>query len=406
MIPQLWDKTGSYLVAWLADTISCTVTEEKNSTYELKLEYASSGKYALDISIDMLIRCKANQTSKNLQIFKIYSLETSLTGNVVICAEHISYGLAGYIMPFTASFRYNSVQDIASFIRTNSYLGLGKYTLSGNVLSTTDYYTLVQTEITSISDFLLRESGGFCTKHNLLCYRDNYDIALQSRSAGQSYPHITYGVNLADYKCTVDKTTTYNTLLPYYLWKNSNGTVKLITIANNSPTASSQSLNSKKNFVEITPLAVGESYRCLALNVADVADAEYITDTIASSGYINLKPIADNYIAAHKSDLTTAQVVTTVDFVDLADTENYKNVISLQQLGMHSGAVLSIPHLGIATTVYVVGYEYDTLSERYNSMTLGNITSRLSDLIAGATAKWRQISNDLNSVPSYIQSKL
>lgn len=123
MIPQLWDKTGSYLVAWLADTISCTVTEEKNSTYELKLEYASSGKYALDISIDMLIRCKANQIS-NLQIFKIYSLETSLTGNVVICAEHISYGLAGYIMPFTTSFRYNSVQDIASFIRTNSYLGI------------------------------------------------------------------------------------------------------------------------------------------------------------------------------------------------------------------------------------------------------------------------------------------
>ena len=404
MIPQLWDKTGSYLVAWLADTISCTVTEEKNSTYELKLEYASSGKYALDISIDMLIRCKANQIS-NLQIFKIYSLETSLTGNVVICAEHISYGLAGYIMPFTTSLRYNSVQDIASFIRTNSYLGLGKYTLSGNVLST-DYYTLVQTEITSISDFLLRESRGFCSKHNLLCYRDNYDIVLQSQSAGQSYPHITYGVNLADYQCTVDKTTTYNTLLPYYLWKNSNGTVRLITIANNSPTASSQSLNSKNNFVGITPLAAGENYRCLALNVADVVDTEYITDTIASSGYINLKPIADNYIAAHKSDLTTAQVVTTVDFVNLADTENYKNVISLQQLGMHSGAVLSIPHLGIATTVYVVGYEYDTLSERYNSMTLGNITSRLSDLIAGATAKQRQISNDLNSVPSYIQSKL
>lgn len=404
MIPQLWDKTGSYLVAWLADTISCTVTEEKNSTYELKLEYASSGKYALDISIDMLIRCKANQIS-NLQIFKIYSLETSLTGNVVICAEHISYGLAGYIMPFTTSLRYNSVQDIESYIRTNSYLGLGKYTLSGDVLSTTDYYTLVQTEITSISDFLL-SSNGFCTKHNLLCYRNNYDIVLQGRSAGQSYPHITYGVNLADYQCTVDKTSTYNTLLPYYLWKNSNGTVKLITIANNSPTSASQSLNSKNNFVEITPLAAGESYRCLALNVADVVDTEYITDTIASSGQINLKPIADNYIAAHKSDLTDPQVVTTVDFVNLADTENYKNIIDLQQIGMHSGAELSIPHLGIATTVYVVGYEYDTLSERYNSMTLGNITSRLSDLIAVSTAKQRQISNDLNSVPSYIQSKL
>lgn len=402
MIPQLWDKTGSYLVAWLADTISCTVTEEKNSTYELKLEYASSGKYALDISIDMLIRCKANQIS-NLQIFKIYSLETSLTGNVVICAEHISYGLAGYIMPFTTSLRYNSVQDIESYIRTNSYLGLGKYTLSGDVLSTT--YTLVQTEITSISDFLL-SSNGFCTKHNLLCYRNNYDIVLQGRSVGQSYPHITYGVNLADYQCTVDKTSTYNTLLPYYLWKNSNGTVKLITIANNSPTSASQSLNSKNNFVEITPLAAGESYRCLALNVADVVDAEYITDTIASSGQINLKPIADNYIAAHKSDLTDPQVVTTVDFVNLADTENYKNIIDLQQIGMHSGAELSIPHLGIATTVYVVGYEYDTLSERYNSMTLGNITSRLSDLIAVSTAKQRQISNDLNSVPSYIQSKL
>lgn len=329
MIPQLWDSTGSYLIAWLADTVRCTVKEEKNSTYELILEYSSNGKYALNFSDGMYIRCKANQITENWQMFKIYGLEISLTGNVIVNAEHISYGLSGYIVPLAQGYKYQSVADIANYITTNSYLKLGKYNLTGPLFTAT--YSLTQSNITNVSELLLGDRG-LCYLHNLCCYRDNYNIDLQYQQLeGQSYTHITYGVNLKDYNCTVNRTTTYNCVLPYYIWTKEDGSKKLITIVNNSPTTPAQHLLNSSDFVMIKPLTAGDSYKCLPLNVADVISAEYITDTIASAGYINFKPVADNYILQHKAELTEPKIVTTVDFVNLADTENYKNVVPLQK---------------------------------------------------------------------------
>lgn len=399
VIPQLYDKNGEYLECWLNDTVRCIVTEEKNSTYELELEYSGVGKYSRLLTVDKLIRVKANQLTENWQYFRIYSLDNSLTGNVIVKAEHISYGLSGYPLPLTGNYSYSSVADIVSWITTNTYHKLGDYSISGSVFPTAN--TLTLPEVTNAGELLLDK---ICKKHNLCVYRDNLTIKmLTTQTEGQSYPRITYGVNLKDYKCTVDKTTVYNCIFPYYIWDD-NGNRKLITMTNNSPTSSAQHIADNGNYYYLKNYVAGDRIRCYSLDMADVIGSDVIADTVAAAGFINLRPAVENYVSANLSTLIDPTVVTTVDFVNLADTVNYKNVVPLIQLGMHSGVTLRIPHLGLETNIFVAGYKYDVLTERYTSMTLGNVYSKLSTLYAKSEQAQQRNRSDINTLPSLIYS--
>lgn len=401
MIPQLYDSSGTYLICWLVDTVKCTVSEEKNSTYELTLEYAKSGKYAELLKHDMLISCKANQTTVNQQFFKIYHIESNLKGSIVVKAEHISYGMRGFAVPMAQNYSYNSIASIVTYIKNNSYFGVGNYNITGQAFNNS--YTLSLDGVKNVANLFLGDDG-LCKKHSLLAYRDNLNIKLLAQQAqGQSYPQITYGVNLADYKCIVDKSDVYNYLLPYYVYDD-NGTKKVITIVNNSPSGSAWHWRDSDNFVQITPLKAGEAVKCYLLNMADYIGADYINDTIKMQGSINFTPAAQNYIEQNKSVLTDATVVTTVDFVNLADTENYKNIAPLQKIGMHSIVNVNIPHMSISSDISVVSYSFDVLNERYDSMTLGNVESKLSVLYAQTANRQSIINNNLGMLPSLIYS--
>lgn len=401
MIPQLYDSEGKYLECWLHDTIKCNVTEEKNSTYELELEYLGAGKYSKFLTVDKLIRVKANQLTDNWQFFKIYSFENRLTGNVIVKAEHISYGLSGYPLPLTSGYNYSSVADVVSWIKTNTYHKLGDYNISGSVLSETN--TLTLTEVSNASEMFLG-ADGICSKHNLCAYRDNLSIKmLTPQTQGQSYSRITYGINLKDYKCSVDKTSVYNCIFPYYIW-NDNGNRKLITMVNNSPTSSAQHIADNNNYYYLSNYKAGDRLKCYSLDMANVIGSDYIADTIASSGSINFRPAVEAYVKANISALTDPAVVTTVDFVNLADTINYKNIAPLLQLGMHSSVTLRIPHLSLEANILVTGYKYDVLTERYSSMTLGNVETKLSALYTKSAKAQQRNSGNINTLPSLIYS--
>lgn len=401
MIPQLYDSKGEHLECWLNDTVRCIVTEEKNSTYELELEYSGAGKYRHLLTVDKLIRVKANQLTENWQYFRIYRINNSITGDVIVKAEHISYGLSGYPLPLTSGYSYSSVADIVRWINTNTYHKLGDYSISGGAFSTTN--TLTLSEVSNASEVFLG-TGGICSKHNLCAYRDNLSIKMFTpQTQGQSYPRITYGVNLKDYKCSIDKTTVYNCIFPYYIWDDG-GNRKLITMVNNSPTSASQHIADNENYYYLSNYKAGDRLRCYPLDMADVIGSDYIADTIASAGFINFKPAVEMYAKANISALTEPAIVTTVDFINLADAINFKNVAPLLQLGMHSGVTLRIPHLNLESDILVAGYKYDVLTERYSSMTLGNIDAKMSILYANSAKSQKRNSSKINTMPSLIYS--
>lgn len=85
MIPTLYAKTETDFthngIGFLVDAIKCTVSEERNGSYELSLQYPITGRWYDKITEGAIIKAKANETS-DLQLFRIYKSSKPLKGIV------------------------------------------------------------------------------------------------------------------------------------------------------------------------------------------------------------------------------------------------------------------------------------------------------------------------------------
>ncbi len=76
----------------LVDCISCTITEKRNGSYELKMEYPTDGIHAESITEGTIVYAKSAD-NKSPQAFRIYKITTPMGGKLEITARHISYQL-------------------------------------------------------------------------------------------------------------------------------------------------------------------------------------------------------------------------------------------------------------------------------------------------------------------------
>ena len=67
-----------------------------------------------------------------------------------------------------------------------------------------------------------------------------------------------------------------------------------------------------------------------------------------------------------------------VSFVNLADTEEYKDLIPLQNVNLCDTVNVQFEKLGINTTAKIVETEYDVLKEKYISVQIGSLKSTLA----------------------------
>ena len=94
---KLFDTNG---IGSLADAVSCIVTEERNSSFELELVYPITGQHYADIQYRSLIFVKPNPFDQP-QPFRVYRISKPLNGLVTVYAWHISYDLNGIpVKPF------------------------------------------------------------------------------------------------------------------------------------------------------------------------------------------------------------------------------------------------------------------------------------------------------------------
>ena len=93
MIPILMQDETT--VGFLADALSCVVTEEPGGVFELSLTYPVTGKMFPEIAIDRFVKAKPNDTA-DLQLFRIYEVSKPMNGIVTVNAEHVSYALAHF----------------------------------------------------------------------------------------------------------------------------------------------------------------------------------------------------------------------------------------------------------------------------------------------------------------------
>lgn len=146
MIPILYNKNEkdftSNGIGRLADAISCKVTEKRNSTYQVTMEYPVQGKLANHIKVGNIIFCKTNYKKKP-QPFDIVEVEAN-GATIRITAEHVSRRLKYAVFNRTTLFLVDPKTTFES-IETD---------MRGNIIGIDDFHFMSDVTESDVKKYL------------------------------------------------------------------------------------------------------------------------------------------------------------------------------------------------------------------------------------------------------------
>ena len=350
MIPCLYDsremKFDQNGIGKLADAQSCTVTEKRNGSYELKLICPADGIHAEMLEEGNIILAKPSDTMQP-QPFRIYKITTPIDGKLEVQARHISYQLNFItVSPFAAG----SCQAVMTGLKDHAASEC-PFSIWTDVASSTAFTVSVPASFRSClggMDYSVLDTYGGEFEW------DRYLVKFHKARGADHNVHIIYGKNLTDFKMEKSIENTITGVHPYWV---DNETQAVMELPEKVVLFSKKSVPYQK------------------ITVLDCTSAFQEKPSEAA-----LREYAQNYIDT--TDLTEPEIDITIDFVQLWNTPGYEDVVEAERVSLCDTVHVYISKLGIEVSSKVTETEYDSLLERYNSITLSNstVSSRNSSL--------------------------
>lgn len=361
MIPALYNKSETTFthngVGLLSEAVKATVTEERNGSYELSLQYPITGRFYSEITEGAIIKAKANETSEP-QLFRIYKSSKPINGIVTYSAEHISYDLNG--IPLLGFSIKNATPQMALTKAIEGAALPCPFTAYSNIS------TLNSTEILtpcSVRALLGGQTGSLLDVWGGEYEFDNFTVKLYLHRGKDNGVVIEYGKNLKDLKQESNIAECYTHLMPYAVY-----------------TVQGVSGNSEEKYVylaeKVIPLTEAEDIGHNKAFIMDFSDRFGDNEEITEE---KLRAKATAYAAA--ADLGAPKVNITVSFVQLWQTEEYKNIAPLERVKLCDTVTVRFSKLGVAATSKVIKTVYNSLQEKYESVTLGDAKSSFANTV-------------------------
>ena len=357
MIPILFNETATdfttFGIGVLRECTSCEVTEERNGSFELTLKYPTSGDLFSYLKNERIIVAKPNDLSKN-QAFRIYKVTTPLKGEVNVYAQHISYDLATIgVMPFdieNASPKYAMDQVLLHS------------SIPNNFSFQSDYLTVKQFKVSkpvSIRSLLGGSEGSILDSWGGEYEWDNFKIKHHTHRGSDNGVVIAYGKNLTKLEHESDITDIYTHILPYGVIKDDNDKETVVTLPECVLPLTSTILKNGKVYIrDFTD---------------DFKEDERITE-------YELRTKANVWIKNHPLGVENPSI--DISFEPLWNQSEYAAIH--ERLSLCDTVTVKHAILGITAKMKVVKTVYDSLKEKYKSITLGtlkaNLTSKINDL--------------------------
>ena len=365
----------------LSDAISCVVTEERNGQYELSMEYPSTGIHFEDIKLRAIIVAKPSAGASN-QPFRIYNISRPINGKVTIDAQHISYDLSKNVsMPFSVTASAGACASTLAALKTNA-VETCPFTFTTDVTTVASYNQTVPGSIRQrlggIEGSVLDQFGG---EYEF----DGYTVNLhKDRGSTKDIP-LRYGKNITDINQEENISNTITGIVPY--WADNEGG-EVVTLTEKVVYSPNASLYPQKLTVPM----------------------DFSSDFETKPTEASLRTHAQAYV--NKSGVGIPQVSIQVSFINLADTEEYKDIAPLQQVKLCDTIPVQFEALGIDTTAKIVATDYDVLKERYNSITVGSLRSNLtttitdqnSEMVASTSAKFAKVGDEIDNATAWLTS--
>lgn len=318
-------------LAVLNECRECKITEKLNGEYELTLSYPLHSPKTVHIQPFNVIKADG-------QLFRIYNTDKdSKAGVITVNARHIFYDLLNYIIEDKRAENKTCLEALEIIIQD---LGLcDVFTVGSDISELATQYLVKKNGVEAIF-LLVNEWQGELV-------RDNFRIEINKSKGSDKGVHIRYGKNIIGIseKLNCDNVVTW-----------------IYPVGKDGITLPEKYL--------LNPAWEGSDYPSFAV----VKKVEF--KDVTSEGMLRIE--AQKYLDAN----SVPDVNYKVDFILLAQTEEYKNYKALEQVEV--GDIVTVKHtvLGIDIKVKVIGVEKDILSAKNTKVELGQPLSTLDQYIA------------------------
>ena len=348
----------------LPDAASCTVTEERNGGYEVEMEYPLTGSHFNDIQKRRILYVKPNPYD-DPQPFRIYSITKPINGIVTVHAAHLSYDTSGSIVKLFPADA-GSASAAMSYLK-NFSVPSTPFTFFTNVGKSG---TMSVPKPSSIRSLLGGSDGSILDTFGGEYLFDKWNISLLESRGSNRGVTIRYGKNMTDLEQEENDTDFYTGVYPFWYSESEDG--GLVTLSANDGIVNAPG---NYDFVKIMPLDLSsEDFG------KETTDSEGYTTTIEKPTEAELLAAAQKYIANNKIGIP--KVSLDVSFVMLAQSEEYKDFARLETVKLCDTVTVEFEKLGVKTTAKCIKTVYNVLTDKYDSIELGEPKSSLAETVS------------------------
>lgn len=375
MIPILYSNDDvtftSNGLGRLADCTRCEVTEERNGIYICEFDIpVTSPMYKL-IQEGRCIGA-IHDDKHDIQPFIIYGRSAPIDGLVTFYAHHLSYKLRNVILrPFSAS----SCAQALSAMETQTFNeNPFKFWTDKAVNGSFENKLPV-----SCRSMLAGNQGSIIDVYGTGEYEfDKWDVKLHLHRGNDNGVSIRYGVNLLAIDQDIDISNSFSAVAPY--WESDDGTVVMLPEGYIvSPSVTDQLVPWTTETGEFVTDASGNIIEFAAANIV-ISPLDMSFDFENQPTIAQLRAAAYAYMANNSPWLPDESI--TVSFVDMAHTEDYKDIAALQRVSLCDYVSVYCGPLGVdSVSMEVVKTVYNVLTETYNEIELGKARTTYADTI-------------------------
>ena len=330
----------------LNDATSCSVKETLNGEYELEMEYPVNGIHYSDIQLRRIILAKPNSYDQT-QPFRIYSISKPIGGLVTVNAEHISYDMSG--LPVRGAVEHYAwyVKDVFDHIKNNSVYPC-PFTFSSDI--TEEKKDISLSKPRSVKAFLGTDEGLLSLFGGEWEF-DRYKAILHKERGQNRGVSIEYGKNLTDVTQDEACSEMYTAVYPYY-YQEDDGLQRL-----------------DDDVVKILDTPYKNVY---------VLDLTSEFDEMPTQDQLRAK--TQEYIKENKLD--EPKVSLKVSFI-----KNPEVIEALQDVRLGDTVGVKFIKIGVDTTSRCINYDFNVLTEQYNSIELGEPTKTIVDTMTSTSSR-------------------
>lgn len=390
MTPKLYEgtklgteRTGNGY-GFFTTCAQCNVTEERNGEYYLEMSISINDRLAEKVAPNMWVQAKANNEDAP-QFFEIYNVERN-NNILTIQANHIKY------LYYQNGFGNKNEEDIkAGYIYGNTIISGTPTKIMETINSEYLFFVPLfkfSSDITAhksvnlkgffsdnLGNFLSGSDGGMLDVFGGEYHYNNFSIELLKARGSTTNKFIRYGYNLGDFSQSASNADCYTHVVAF-------AEVKKMKM--------STGVTTEDNPVEIHgfPVQCVEKYSCFEKikfidanefikNYWDSSKFDYSEATIGALGE-NYETLVDYLTQAAENyvDSNPQNGLATVSF----DISNEQELQSIQNLKL-CDKVKVVFGDGTFVESQITEVTYNSLTEKYNKMHVGEKTLSLADFI-------------------------